>query len=307
MDLGKNAACDHIVLGFDRYQAVRHRLPTPPRAGACHKAKNLAEITEHFDAVLLDAFGVLNIGQAVVPGSPERIAALQAMGKRALVVSNAAGFPHSAIVTRLGGLGYQFDADDIITSRKALLAGLANETPRHWGMAAGEVFGPEEFGDLSFTRLKDEPAAYEQAEGFLLVGASAWDTSRQDRLVESLNARPRPFFVANPDLMAPQENGFSTEPGHFGHDIAERTGIEPVFYGKPFTNIFELAISHLGKGFDPSRILMVGDTLHTDILGGLAAGIQTALVVDTGVLAGSDINAAIERSGIAPDWIIDRP
>lgn len=307
MDLGKDAACDHLASGFDRYQAVRHRLPIPPRQGACEKAKNLAEISEHFDAVLLDAFGVLNIGQAVVPGSPERIAGLQAMGKRALVVSNAAGFPHSAIVQRLGGLGYHFTSDDIITSRKALLAGLATEEPRHWGMAAGEVFGPEEFGDLSFTRLEDDPAAYAQAEGFLLVGASAWNAERQARLVESLQALPRPFFVANPDLMAPQENGFSIEPGHYGHDIAERTGITPVFYGKPFTNIFELAVNRLGDNFDPSRILMVGDTLHTDILGGLAAGIQTALVVDTGVLAGSDINAAIEASGIAPDWILERP
>ncbi len=307
MDLGKNASRDHLDSGFDRYQAVRHRLPAIPRQGACRRAANLAEISEHFDALLLDAFGVLNIGQAAVPGSPERIEQLQASGKRAMVVSNAAGFPHSAIVERLGGLGYRFDSDDIITSRKALLAGLAKESPRHWGMAAGEVFGPEEFGDLDFTRLGDDPEIYEKAEGFLFVGASAWNDHRQARLIDTLKRRPRPFWVANPDLMAPQENGFSTEPGTYGHAIAEATGIVPEFYGKPFGNIYELALAHLGADFDPDRVLMVGDTLHTDILGGLAAGIQTALVVDTGVLAGSDIEAAIEASGIAPDWILERP
>ncbi len=307
MDLGKNAPRDHLASGFDRYQAIRHRLPTSPRQGACQAARNLSEISESFDTLLLDAFGVLNIGQAAVPGAPERIAQLQAAGKRAMVVSNAAGFPHSAIVNRLGGLGYHFPSEDIITSRKALLRGLADAPKRHWGMAAGEVFGPEEFGDLDFTRLEDDPAAYERAEGFLFVGASAWNTERQAQLVESLRAHPRPLLVANPDLMAPQENGFSTEPGHFGHSIADQTGIEPVFYGKPFNNIFELAIAQLGDRFNPARTLMVGDTLHTDILGGLAAGIQTALVVDTGVLAGSDIDQAIAESGIVPDWILERP
>ncbi len=307
MDLGKNATRDHLALVFDRYQAVQHRLPTAPRKGACHRAKNLSDIIEHFDVVMLDAFGVLNVGKDVVPGAPERIASLQAAGKRAIVVSNAAGFPHSAIVDRLAGLGYAFAADDVITSRKALLAGLNQEAPRLWGMAAGKVFGPDEFGDLAFTRLEDDPQTYASAEGFLFMGVSGWNDERQARLVTSLKEHPRPLLVANPDLMAPQEYGFSTEPGHYGHEIAELTGVEPRFFGKPFGNIFEVAIEHLGAGFNPERMLMVGDTLHTDILGGLAAGIQTALVTDTGVMAGSDIDAAIEASGIAPDWILERP
>jgi ribonucleotide monophosphatase NagD (HAD superfamily) len=48
---------------------------------------------------------------------------------------------------------------------------------------------------------------------------------------------------------------------------------------------------------------MVGDTLHTDILGASAAGMATLLVSAHGSLAGMDINACIEYSGISPDYI----
>lgn len=291
---------------FAAYMAVSQRLPKAPRAGACFTVDTLDAISEHFDAVLLDAYGVLNVGQQAVPGAPERIAALQAAGKRTIVVSNAAGFAHSAIETRLARLGYTFASDDIITSRKALLRALSTEPPRHWGVAAGDQYGPEEFAGLQFTRLGEDPETYNVVDGFLFVGAGSWTEAQQAHLVASLQRQPRPIWVANPDLMAPQPVGVSIEPGYYGHDIVERAGVMPVFYGKPFPNIYELALEQLGPKFDPQRVLMVGDTLHTDILGGLVAGIKTALVVEFGVMAGSDVGQAIAQAGVAPDWILNR-
>ena len=52
------------------------------------------------------------------------------------------------------------------------------------------------------------------------------------------------------------------------------------------------------------RVLMVGDTLHTDILGGAQAGFATALVTGHGSLLGLEVAAAIQGSGIAPDHIV---
>ena len=49
---------------------------------------------------------------------------------------------------------------------------------------------------------------------------------------------------------------------------------------------------------------MIGDTLHTDILGGQGAGLATILVTDHGILAGRDTAPFIEASGIAPDIIL---
>ena len=292
--------------GFIAYEAIRHRLPVSTRSGACRSAAHLGEIAEHFDTVLLDAFGVLNRGQDPIPGVPERIRDLQAAGKRVMVVSNAAGFAHSTLMARYQRLGYDFAPEDVITSRKTLVRQLEQESPRYWGVVAGQHFGPEEFPPLDYRLLADDIDDYHAVDGFLFVGASAWTAARQRLLIESLKASPRRLLVANPDLLAPQEGGDSIEPGTHAHQVQDETGVEPAFYGKPFANIFELALERLGPDIDRDRTLMVGDTLHTDILGGQVAGIQTALVTRTGVLADTDIAAAIESSGIAPDWVLDQ-
>ncbi len=52
---------------------------------------------------------------------------------------------------------------------------------------------------------------------------------------------------------------------------------------------------------------MVGDTLHTDVLGGAAAGCRSVLVTDHGLFAGRDTAPFIAASGIVPDFIIPSP
>ena len=50
---------------------------------------------------------------------------------------------------------------------------------------------------------------------------------------------------------------------------------------------------------------MVGDTLHTDILGGAAAGLTTILVTNHGLFRDGGADAAIARTGITPDIVVD--
>ncbi|MEM6497587.1 MAG: HAD hydrolase-like protein, partial [Pseudomonadota bacterium] len=111
-----------------------------------------------------------------------------------------------------------------------------------------------------------------------------------------------PVLVGNPDTVAPRENGFSAEPGHFAHEVADLTDVEPEFFGKPFANIYDLAQTRLAD-IPAGRILAVGDTLHTDILGGAGAGFATLLTTGHGLLSGLDPVRAIAETGISPDWI----
>lgn len=55
----------------------------------------------------------------------------------------------------------------------------------------------------------------------------------------------------------------------------------------------------------PHQVLMVGDTLHNDVLGGCHAGLHTALVTRYGVSANLDWQMAIANTGIVPDHVID--
>jgi glycerol 3-phosphatase-2 len=289
------------------YEAVRHRLPQPGvRHSSPRHAATLAEIAEDFDVFLLDAFGVLNIGETAIPGTAERIADLKAAGKTVLVVSNAASLPTEDLLTKYHGLGYQFALSDIVTSRAALAVAMTGQRKGLWGVMAAEQSVFPDFDGLDSVLLGDQADVYDTVEGFLLMGSGTWTPTRQDLLEQALRSRPRPVLVANPDIVAPREDGFSQEPGLFAHQLADRTGVKPTFFGKPFIGVFDLALSRLGP-VDKSRVVMVGDSLHTDILGAQTSGIRSALIADYGFFSGADVKSAIQRSGIFPDFIVRRP
>lgn len=312
MGLGQGPGSDHLNTlsaeeAFLAYEAVRHRLPAADGRGRGYRrVESLADVADDFDAFLLDAFGVLNIGEAAIPDTGKRIDDLRSAGKRVLVVSNAAGYPHAALMEKYARLGYDFAPEDVITSRATLLAGLGPRRDYHWGLMATRSTGLRDLEGLNISYIEEDPAAYANVDGFLMIGSAAWTEERQELLEAALRARPRPVLVGNPDIVAPREYGFSTEPGHYAHRLADRTGVAPEFFGKPFRNIFDLAFGRLGAA-DPDRVLMVGDSLHTDILGARAAGIASALVAGYGFFAGQDVASAIEQAGITPDIIVERP
>lgn len=296
-----------VAEAFAAYEAVRQRLPAADTGKPFPQwIETLAEIADVFDVFLLDAFGVLNIGESPIQGVPGRVRDLKAMGKQVLIVSNAASVPRSALVEKYARLGYQFELDDIITSRKATIAGLHNASGIRWGVVGLETETMDDFPPLAWHLLRDDPADYEAAEGILLVSTGDWTPERQTHLLDTLSRTPRPVRVANPDIVAPREDGFSSEPGRFAHTIADATGIVPEFFGKPFANIYDLVFERLGP-VDRSRVAMVGDSLHTDVLGAHAVEVASVLISGYGFLANEDADAAIKASGIMPDFIAGRP
>ena len=294
-----------VLDSFDAYEAVRHRLPSARTGGAAEPAASLADIADSYDAFFLDAFGVLNVGETAIPGAAERMRDLRAMGKRLVVVSNAAGLPHARLMEKYDRLGMGFAPEDVVTSRKALLAALSAEPARLWGIMANPDLGLADLEGLDTVFLEDDPGPYAEAEGILLVGSAVWRETRQTMLEEALIRRPRPVHVGNPDIAAPREGGASREPGHWAHRLADRTGAAPVFHGKPFPAIYDLAFARIGgRG---ARAVMVGDSLHTDVLGAHAAGVASALITGHGLLRERDVAEAIRISGIVPDHVMPDP
>ncbi|WP_372990725.1 HAD-IIA family hydrolase [Sulfitobacter sp.] len=296
----------NLAQAFESYERVRHRLPVAKAGASCTRLPDLDALADDMDVFLLDAFGVLNIGETAISGVPERIAGLQKAGKRVMIVSNAAGFPHAKLMEKYKNLGYNFAPEDVITSRKATLHALRNAPPMKWGLMATQSLGRGDIEPFDMVYLAEDPAEYDAAEAFVLLGSAVWTETRQALLEASLRNAPRPVYVGNPDIVAPREDGFSIEPGHFAHRLADQTGVEPQFFGKPFGNIFDLAFAQIDK-IDLGRTVMVGDSLHTDILGGQAAGLKTALIAGYGFFAGHDVAGPIATSGIQPDYILQRP
>ena len=79
-------------------------------------------------------------------------------------------------------------------------------------------------------------------------------------------------------------------------------GRELTFFGKPeprmFSYVFQQAAAQ-HPGLQPRDVLMVGDTLETDILGGQRFGLDTVLVL-SGNTPPARAEQMIEASGIRP-------
>ncbi|WP_309666916.1 HAD family hydrolase [Tabrizicola sp.] len=286
---------------FARYEAVRRRLPTATFPATSLHADTLADVADRWDGFVLDAFGVVNVGDLPIPGAVARMAQLRAMGKRLCVLTNAASYPRSEALRKYHRLGFDFAADEVVSSRDIAATALAHIADgAYWGAIAAEG---DSFADLP-ARVTDlhDTKDWSGIDAFLYLSTARWTPDLHEKLLHAMHQNPRPLVIANPDLVAPREGGLSTEPGFWAHDIADRTGATLHWCGKPFPDAHHEAAAR--SGLAPHRLAMVGDTLHTDTLGGRAAGMGTVLVTAHGLFAGRDTAPFISASGIIPDVII---
>ena len=286
---------------FERYEAIRGRLPKAKFPQQTRTIGSLMDIADQVDAFVFDAFGVLNVGETPIPGAAARIDALRARGCAIRVLSNAASYNHEGAVEKFRRLGMSIAREEIITSRDATRVSLDE---RLWGCIATPADDLSDIPGRS-VHLGDDPVQYEQVEGFLFLSAAGWSHARQALLCHALKTSPRPLIIANADIAAPRETGFSLEPGCFGHLLLDEIGGDIRFFGKPFADAYTLAEASLGDRA-PNRIAMVGDTLHTDIIGGASRGWQTVLVTQDGMFAGHDVRDYCDKSMIKPDWCTER-
>lgn len=286
---------------FKRYQQLRLRLPEMCRPPEMRDIASLMQIADHADAFVFDAFGVLNVGETLIPGADRRLDQLRARGCAIRILTNAASYDRAGAVAKFARLGLTVHPGEIITSRDATLGAL---TPGLWGAIAA----PEDaLGDLGgrVVRLGDDAQDYDRVEGFVFLSSAGWTDARQALLAASLARVDRPVLIANADLAAPRDDGFSREPGHYGHLLVDGGAAQVRFFGKPYGEVYDLAEASL-PGIPPARIVMCGDTLHTDILGAAARGWRTVLVTQDGLFAGHDTSKYCSIAGIYPDWRLDR-
>ena len=261
-------------------------------------------------AVVLDGFGVLNTGAQALPGAADAVARLREAGVAVRVLTNDASALPAEIAARHRRRGVAI-ADGEVISGLSLLESRLDARPGGWLVVATPAVVPG-LAALDLTAWDGTPADLDAAGGFVMLESDDWDEDRHAQLEASLRRRPRPLIVTNPDIAAPwpelPQDRLAADPGWYSHRLADATGIAPVFLGKPFLPIYREVLA-TRPGMQPAEVLAVGDSPHTDILGGRNAGLRT-LLVGTGLLSGRDLAAYARACGILPDLIaptIGRP
>ena len=88
------------------------------------------------------------------------------------------------------------------------------------------------------------------------------------------------FIATNPDPTGPSPEGPLPATGSLAALISTATGVEPYFVGKPNPLMMRTALNAIGAHSEST--VMIGDSMDTDIVAGLEAGLETILVL-TGV------------------------
>ena len=301
---------------IDIYQTQRPMMPNAvPGAGRQRLA--LIDILDEFDGLILDGYGVINVGANLVTGIEELLQVAADRAKPVVVLTNGGSFESSVAAEKYAKWRLPIMADAVISSRDALHAALCR-CPSVSPPIAPDVIGclgaaitPLPGDDiLAFGRTED---FWHKSDAFALLGTIDWTDQDQASFEAALTARPRPVFIANPDVAAPQARHFSPEPGYW-MARAMQAAQAPIqegavyWYGKPYRPAFDLALDRLnklaGRHLERRRVAMVGDSLHTDILGGGAAGLQSVLITGAGLFRDGGADRFIAATGIQPDWIV---
>ena len=108
-----------------------------------------------------------------------------------------------------------------------------------------------------------------------------------EETVELLSKKYRLFLASNGNASVQKGRMTSANLYRFFEKVFVS---EEIGHNKPSRDYFDAAFAQI-PGFDPEKALMVGDSLSSDIKGGINAGIRTCWVNPTGAPAQSDIHA----------------
>lgn len=219
--------------------------------------------------VILDLDGVLYRGEEAVPGARQLLSALDREGLGAVALTNHSGRSPAQVSLKLADLGITLEPERIITSAEVAAAWCSQHLSPGLPVA---VCGSRALQvALSGAGLQLVPLG--EPASLLVVGYSS------DLSTGMLNAAVRTLLSGagllgtNPDMLIPDGDTFIPETGPLIRYLEAATDRQARILGKPHGLAFSLALQRLG--LHSSEVVMVGDTLHTDVAGASALGLRS--------------------------------
>jgi HAD superfamily hydrolase (TIGR01459 family) len=282
----------------------------PDTTGGPTRLSGLAAISHRFDAAILDQWGVLHDGTKAPPGAVEAVAAMEAAGKRLIVLSNSARFGSDSH-DKLIALGYPPGSfKGVVTSGETTYDMLRDRTdPFFAGLGRSVLLIARE--PTLINGLDYRPVDVESAD-FVLLGSSTAPEKSLARdfaaMLDRAAARGLPLICANPDRAGLAATGLIEGPGYLAA-YYETIGGSVRYLGKPYPEVYARAVALLGD-VPAERIIAIGDSLEHDIAGGRRFGCLTAFVeagIHAADLAEPDgLSRLCAHYGATPDFIIPK-
>jgi HAD superfamily hydrolase (TIGR01450 family) len=248
------------------------------------------------EALVFDVDGVLMVGPRAVAGAAALLELLDELSLPYRILTNDANHSVEEKAALLARAGLAVGPGAITSSGHGLVeaagrAGLAGKLCFVLGRL-GEPSYAEAAGIRVTTRLQELPDCRAA-----LVGEDQydWEAAINGVVNYLLSRAEAPLVVPNPDLYYPGEDRrVHVAAGGVARLIASVCSaygrrLEPLYLGKPYEPIFHhnhaRLESALGRAVERGRVLMLGDSLASDVAGARAFGYRSALVL-TGATSG---------------------
>ncbi len=252
---------------------------------------------KHIQNLIIDMDGVLWHGNAPMAGLADFFATLRQLDINFALATNNASETAVQYQQKLAGFGVEMDTAHIFSSALATASFIRRTHGAETAVyVVGDVGLREAMAGQGFRLLTVEEAMAGATAAVVAVGFSRKVTYAELAAGSLLIHKGAAFVGANPDVTFPSEYGPLPGAGSLIAFVQAATGVTPTIIGKPQPAMFEEAMAQLGA--TRTNTAMIGDRLNTDIAGGIAAGIETILVM-SGITQPDDL----EQSDIQPDYI----
>ncbi len=253
-------------------------------------------LIDRYDCFVFDLDGVVYLKDQPIASAVRFLSFIRENNKRALFLTNNSMYGIEHYRRKLTGFGVDVRREEIISSSMVMRECLTRKAAQ-FGETAMVIGGKALESEVEKVPLRVLRGEERKRADIVVVG---WDVRlTYEKLKDACLAisSGAAFYATNDDATYPTPDGNWPGAGSIVAALRKATGVRPVVIGKPHKPMMEFALRK--AGCPKNRILMVGDRLDTDILGGKRSGLDTCLVL-TGISSQKDLM----RAGVQPDIVV---
>ena len=240
---------------------------------------------------LIDMDGVVYRGTELIPGADRFVRHLLEHQLPFLFLTNNSQRTRRDVVTKLHRLGIDVDESHIFTCAMATARILAWQKPGGTAYVIGEGGLLQALHHNGYSIVDHDP-------DYVVVGEGRTVTYEMVETAIRMVMKGARLIATNLDPNCPTQAGPRPGCGAVVAMLETATGRRAFSVGKPSPVMMRMARSVLGT--ESSRTTMIGDTMETDILGGVQLGYRTILV-----LSGATRRVDLEAFAYKPDIVVD--
>lgn len=240
---------------------------------------------------LIDMDGVIYRGGELIPGADRFIQQLRERDVPFLFLTNNSQRTRRDVVAKLRRLEIDVEEKHIFTCAMATARFLAAQLPGGTAYVIGE-------GGLLQALHHNGYAIVDRDPDYVVVGEGRTFTFEMIEAAQRMILAGAKLIATNLDPNCPTNTGSRPGCGAIVAMLETATGVRAFSVGKPSPVMMRAARDEIGLSSDETT--MIGDTMETDILGGVQMGFRTVLV-----LSGGTSRDDLKRYAYRPETIVD--